>query len=105
MEPLKLDYDVDIVVGPTKITEADKAAFRQAFAERRKAPGYAERVAALDRTIERIEKAQAKNRAKERRLANSSPQGRRRKAGVREEARRHAKSSIKKNAGLLRRLA
>ncbi len=76
MEPLKLDYDVDIIVPPSKITEADKAAFRRAFAKHRKSPGYAESVAKLDRTIARKMKAQARNRAKGRRLAKATPQGR-----------------------------
>ena len=105
MEPLKLDYDVDIVVPPSKITKADLAAISCALAKRRKAAGYAESVARLDRTIERIMKAQAKNRAKERRLAKTRPQGRQRKAGVREETRRHAEATIQKNAELLKRLA
>lgn len=68
MEPLKLDYDVDIVVPPSKITNADLAAISRALAKRRKAPGYAESLARLDRTIDRVMKAQARNRTKERQL-------------------------------------
>ncbi len=61
MAKLKLDYDFDIVVPPSTYTDADRKAVSQAFAESRKSPGHKKAVAALRRTIERIEKAQAAN--------------------------------------------
>jgi len=63
MAKLKLDYDFDIIVPPSTYTDADREAVSRALAESRKLPGHKKAVAALRRTIERIEHAQAKTRA------------------------------------------
>lgn len=64
MAKLKLDYDCDILVPPTTYTDADRAAVSAALAEYRKSPRYPKDVAALDRTVERLERAQAQARAR-----------------------------------------
>ncbi len=62
MAKLKLDHEVDLVVAPSPpYTDEERAAVSRAIAESRKKPGHAKAVAALRRTIERLEKAQAAN--------------------------------------------
>ncbi|MEX2215581.1 MAG: hypothetical protein WD768_15725 [Phycisphaeraceae bacterium] len=55
---LKLDDDVDLVIGPLPpLTDEDRAEISRALAENRQRPGYAEAVKELHQTIERIERA------------------------------------------------
>lgn len=61
MAKLKLDYDCDIIVPPNTYTDADRAAVSTALAEYRKSRDYKKHVAALNRTVDRLEKAQAGN--------------------------------------------
>lgn len=64
MAKLKLDYDCDIIVPPSTYTDADRAAVSAYLAEYRKSPGYKKDVAALHRTVERLERAQSKAKAR-----------------------------------------